>query len=202
MVQTDVVHLVPKPKPAHVGPTDVALVVAARAGETWAQEALYRRYARMVNGLAYRMLGRDADVDDLVQDSFVEALKNLHRLDNPAAFSSWLGSIVVRTAGKRLRTRALLTRLGLRKPAPIDADSVMSSRVPPDVAAELRAIYSVLDPLHYEARNALVLHRVEGMSMPEVAAAMGISLSTAKRRLAVAELALSRLQDAKEPRHE
>ncbi len=193
------IRAVPNPKPQPAGPTDAALVVAARAGESWAQEALYRRYARMVNGLAYRLLGRDADVDDLVQDTFVEALKNLHRLEAPAAFGSWLGSIVVRTASKRLRTRSLLTRLGLRRLAPIDADSVMSSRAPPDITSELRAIYSVLDPLHHEARNALVLHRVEGMSMPEVAATMGVSLSTAKRRLAVAERALLSLSEVKEP---
>ena len=193
------VRSVPNPKPQHVGPTDAALVVAARAGEAWAQEALFRRYARMVNGLAYRLLGRDADVDDLVQDVFIEALKNLHRLEHPNAFGSWLGSIVVRTASKRLRTRSLLTRLGLRRALPIDADSVISSRAGPDVVAELRAVYSVLGPLHHEARTALVLNRVEGMSMPEVAAAMGISLSTAKRRLATAEQALALHAAQKEP---
>lgn len=193
---------VPTPRPQPVGPTDAALVVAARAGEAWAQEALYRRYARMVNGLAFRMLGRDADVDDLVQDSFVEALKNLHRLESPAAFGSWLGSIVVRTASKRLRTRSLLTRLGLRRPTPIDADSVLSSRAPPDVSSELRAVYTVLGPLHHEARTALILNRVEGMSLPEVAATMGVSLSTVKRRLATAEKALSALSPLEEPDHE
>jgi len=202
VVQTHVLRAVPAPRPQPVGPTDAALVVAARAGEAWAQQALYRRYARMVNGLAFRMLGRDADVDDLVQDSFVEALKNLHKLEAPAAFGSWLGSIVVRTAGKRLRTRSLLTRLGLRRPAPIDADTVISSRAPPDVAAELSAVYAVLVPLHHEARAALILNRVEGMSMPEVAATMGVSLSTAKRRLATAEKALAAFARSKESDHE
>src|SRR4051812_39179732 len=91
------------PSQGSLGPTDATLVLAARSGEAWAQEALFRRYSRMVNGLAYRILGRDADVDDLVQDSFLEALRGLERLDNPQAFASWLGSIVVRTAGKRLR---------------------------------------------------------------------------------------------------
>jgi len=152
----------------------------------------------MVNGLAYRMLGRDSEVDDLVQDTFVEALKNLHRLENPGAFGSWIGSIVVRTASKRLRTRSMLTRLGLRRPMPIDADSVISPRAPPEAAMELRAVYTVLAPLHHEARIALVLHRVEGMSMPEVADAMGVSLSTAKRRLATADEALSKMGPAKE----
>jgi RNA polymerase sigma-70 factor (ECF subfamily) len=174
-----------------LGPTDAALVVAARAGEAWAQEALFRRYARMVNGLAFRILGRDADVDDLVQDSFLEALRSLERLDNPQAFASWLGSIVVRTAGKRLRRRSLLNRLGLRRATPIDADTVLSREAPPDVRAELQRIYGALDELHHEARLALVLHRVEGMSLPEAAQTMGISLSTIKRRIQSAERVLS-----------
>jgi len=170
-----------------LGPTDAALVVAARAGEAWAQEALFRRYSRMVNGLAYRILGSDADVDDLVQDSFLEALRSLERLENPQAFASWLGSIVVRTAGKRLRRRSLLNRLGLRRATPIDADTVLSREAPPDVRAELARIYGTLDEMHHEARLALVLHRVEGMSLPEAAETMGISLSTIKRRIQSAE---------------
>lgn len=173
-------------------------MVAARAGESWAQEALFRRYARMVNGLAFRVLGRDADVDDLVQDSFLEAFKNLDRLENPQVFGSWLGSIVVRTASKRLRRRSLLTRLGLRRSQPIEADEIISPTAPPDVRPELRAIYSCLDGMHHESRLALVLHRVEGMSLPEAAEALGVSLSTVKRRLAAAEKKLAQLLPAPE----
>ncbi|MGH7270210.1 MAG: RNA polymerase sigma factor, partial [Polyangiaceae bacterium] len=89
-------------------------MLAARAGEAWAHEALFRRHARMVNGLAFRLMGRDADVDDLVQDAFVTAFSRLQGLGDPQAFSAWLGSIVVRTAGKIIRRRVLLERLGLR----------------------------------------------------------------------------------------
>jgi RNA polymerase sigma-70 factor (ECF subfamily) len=191
VVQTCVVRALRTPSPASQGPSDAALVVAARAGEAWAQEALFRRYARMVNGLAFRILGRDSDVDDLVQDSFLEALRSLERLDNPQAFASWLGSIVVRTAGKRLRRRSMLNRLGLRRTTPIDADDVISREAAPDVRAELRAIYSCLDSMHHESRLALVLHRVDGMSLPEAAEVVGVSLSTIKRRLQAAERVLA-----------
>jgi len=146
----------------------------------------------MVNGLAFRIMGRDGDVDDLVQDSFLEALRHLERLDNPQAFASWLGSIVVRTAGKRLRKRSLLNRLGLRRATPIDADTILSHDAPPDVRADLSRLYASLDEMHHEARTALVLHRVEGMSLPEAANAMGISLSTIKRRIQTAERVLAK----------
>jgi RNA polymerase sigma-70 factor (ECF subfamily) len=175
------------------GPSDAALVVATRAGEAWAQEALFRRYAPMANGLAFRLLGRDADVDDLVQDAFVAAFARLASLQDPQAFAAWLASIVVRTAHKVIRRRRLLERLGLRRAAePIDIDAVATRVAGPDVALELKRTYTYLEALPAEERIAFVLRRVDGMALAEIAEAMGISLATAKRRIAAAEQALER----------
>jgi DNA-directed RNA polymerase specialized sigma24 family protein len=58
------------------------------------------------------------------------------------------------------------------------------------VRADLSRIYASLHGMHHEARTALVLHRVEGMSLPEAAQTMGISLSTIKRRIQSAERVL------------
>jgi RNA polymerase sigma-70 factor (ECF subfamily) len=172
---------------AHAGPSDAALVVAARAGEKWAQEALFRRHARMVNGLAYRLLGRDQELDDLVQTAFMAAFRDLGRLAEPQAFGSWLASIVVRTTHKLLRRRKMLTRLGLREPAHVELDTLLGASLPGTVQRELREIYGVLDALPSEARIALVLHRVDGLSIPEIAERMTLSQSTVKRRLRLAE---------------
>jgi RNA polymerase sigma-70 factor (ECF subfamily) len=169
------------------GPSDTALVLAARTGEKWAQEALFKRHARTVNGLAYRLLGRDEEVDDLVQEAFLAALRSLSRLENPQAFAAWLCSILVRTTHKTLRRRAMLTRLGLRRSTPIDPDVVVSRTAPPEVRSELEAIYGVLDRMRPEVRVALVLQRVEGLSVSEIAEQMGLSVSTVKRRLAMGE---------------
>jgi len=174
------------------GPTDAALVLAARAGESWAQEALFRRHARMALGLAHRLLPHDDEVDDLVQDCFVSALKRLSALDNPQAFAAWLGSIVVRAVGKRLRRRRLLSRLGLRAPEEIDADAIAAPSVPGDVAVELRRVYAIVAQLPAEARVALILRRVDGLEVPEIARRMELSLSTVKRRLKLAEEILER----------
>jgi len=189
--------LVPQPAPESgakpaATPTDAALVLAARAGEEWAREALFRRYARLALGLAYRILPSDLDIDDLVQDSFLYAFERLDGLTNPQAFQAWLSSIVVRTAGKRLRRRKLQVRLGLRSFTPIDADEVISRTAPPDVAAELRAVYGLLEKLPVEERIALVLRRVERLEIPEIAEQMKLSVSTVKRRLSAAEARLER----------
>ncbi len=174
------------------GPSDAALVVAARAGEDWASEALFHRYVRTVNRLAFRLLGRDTDVDDLVQESFAQAFTGLARLDEPGAFGSWLSAIVARTAYKMIRRRQLLRRLGLLgREEPIDPETVISRTAPPDVAAELRAVYQALHRLPAALRVPLVLHRVEGMELQEVAAIVGASLATVKRRIAQAEETLA-----------
>jgi len=193
----------PPPAPAEApatksgaGPSDAALVLAARAGESWAREALFRRYVRLALGLSYRILPSDGDVDDLVQDSFLYAFEHLDKLSNPQAFQAWLSSIVVRTAGKRLRRRRLQVRLGLRSHEPIDVEQVVSRAAPPDVAVELRAVYALLEQLPAEERVALVLRRVERLEIPEIAEYMGLSASTVKRRLNAAE---ERLQRARRP---
>ena len=174
------------------GPSDAALVVAARAGETWAQEALFRRHARMAIGLAHRLLPSDVEVDDLVQDVFVAALQRLGTLQNPQAFEAWLGSIIVNAVSKRLRRRRLLGRLGLRDRETIDLDGLTASTAPGEVAVELRRVYRLLQHLPTEQRVALVLRRIDGMEIPQIAEYMRLSTSTVKRRLKAAEESLER----------
>jgi RNA polymerase sigma-70 factor (ECF subfamily) len=167
-------------------------------GDPAAQEALFRRYAALATGLAHRLLAGDPEVDDLVQDAFVIALRNLSTLRAPEAFSTWLGSIVVRTASKKLRRRRLLERLGLRRSEPIDCDTLIGSEAPPELAAELRDVYTALDRLRPDERLALVLQRVEGQSLAEIAQSLGVSLATAKRRLQTAEARLGRFRSVQE----
>lgn len=177
------------------GSTDAALVIAARAGEAWAREALFRRHARMAVGLAHRLLPSDVEVDDVVQDSFLFALQRLGSLHNPQAFAAWLGSIVVRTASKRLRRRRLLSRLGLRAAAPVDPDRVTAATAPGEVAIELGRVYALVENLPVEQRIALILRRVDGLEIPQIAEYMGLSASTVKRRLKAAEELLERSRE-------
>ena len=167
-------------------PSDAALVVSARAGEMWAKQALFERYTRMASGLAFRLMGRDEDVDDLVQESFAQALAGLDRLQDPQSFASWLCAIIARTAHKTLRRRRLLSRLGLRAPDVIDVDSLVSRDVPADVACEVRQIYGAIGKLPAKLRVPFVLRRVERMALEDVAKIVGVSRATAKRRIALA----------------
>jgi RNA polymerase sigma-70 factor, ECF subfamily len=173
------------------GPSDAALVLEARAGADWAKEALFRRYAPMVNGLAYRLLGGDSDLDDLVQESFAQALSSLHRLKNSETFSAWMSAIVVRTAHKLLRRRRLMTRLGLRRAEPVDWETVIARGVPADVALELRVLYGIVEKMPADLRIPLLLRHVEDASLEETARLTGVYLARVKRRLTKAQATLN-----------
>lgn len=178
--------------PSGVVPSDDLLVRAACAGESWAQEALFRRHMPASLGLAQRMLGRQSEAEDVLQDAFVEAFAQLHRLDNPQAFAAWLRSIILHRVGKHLRRQQLLVRLGLRTRTPIDPDALIAPDAPADAVQELRAVYRLLERLPAEERVALVLRRVEGLELNEIAVQMELSLATVKRRLGAAEARLER----------
>lgn len=162
----------------------------ARAGAAWASEALFRRYAPMVNGLAFRLLGGDSDRDDLVQDSFAQALSSLHRLRNNEVFASWISTIVVRTANKLLRRRRLMTRLGLRRSQPIDMETINARGTPADVMVELRVLYQLVDDMPAKLRIPLLLRHLEDSPLEEIARFTGVSLATVKRRLTEAQALL------------
>ncbi len=92
---------------------DEELVARALAGDGWARGAIFQRYVGEVGDLATRLLGRVADADDVVQDTFVDGLAGLETLRDPRALRSWLLGIAVRRVQRRHRRRALLRRLGL-----------------------------------------------------------------------------------------
>jgi RNA polymerase sigma-70 factor, ECF subfamily len=169
------------------GPTDAALVIEAQRGTIEALETLFRRHAPRVRALALALMGRDSDLDDLVQDSFTQALQSLDKLKVPAAFASWLSAIVVGTAHKLFRRRHLLARLGLLNRDPADLDELVARTASPEIAAELKAAYAAVQSLHDESRTAFLLRRVEGLRLDEIAAQLNVSLSTVKRRLGAAE---------------
>ena len=145
--------------------------------------------------LAFRLLGRNADVDDLVQETFASAFANLDSLRDPAAFAGWIQAILVRTALAWIRKRRIFARLGFgREALRVDLDEVTACVGSPDKQLELRRAYVAIEAMRTEVRVALVLHRIDGMSLEDVARSMKISLATVKRRIAEGQRALDVLE--------
>src|SRR5579862_3734773 len=84
-------------------PDDVELVRRARAGDAWAHEAIYRRYVQRVARVAQRLLRDPAEVDDVVQETFLIAFEKIDALAEPAALRGWLTQIAVSRVHRRFR---------------------------------------------------------------------------------------------------
>jgi DNA-directed RNA polymerase specialized sigma24 family protein len=80
-------------------------------------DEIYRWYCRYVAAVILRLDGRPSELDDLVQDVFVEAAAGIARLREPGAIKGWLATIAVRTVRRRLRMRRAWRFLGLERDA-------------------------------------------------------------------------------------
>ena len=85
--------------------TDAALVGQARAGDPDAFRLLVERHARSLFGLAYRMTGNESDAEDVVQESFLRAYRQLKSFDQRASFGTWLYRIAVNSSLDLVRSR-------------------------------------------------------------------------------------------------
>lgn len=151
-------------------------------------DSVFRRYAPYVAAVAHRLLGRDADVDDTVQEVFLVAVRGLAGVRDPSAVKSWLARIAVRVARRRLQMRRFKTYLGMDDPSAYD--TVADSQASPEQRTLLARVYRVLDGLPADQRIAWTLRHIEGEQLESVAVLAGCSLATAKRRIAAATTAL------------
>jgi len=166
-------------------PETIDLVAEALRGNAEARRSLYDRYQASVNRTAARVAIRPDDVDDLVQDAFVLAFERLERLRDRAAFGAWVRSIVIRLAAKRLRRHRLARRLGLVEAAVLTRTvAVVPGESATEAALVLEETVEALAQLPGQAGEALYLHRIEGMTVPQLARHLGVSEPTVKRRLA------------------
>jgi RNA polymerase sigma-70 factor (ECF subfamily) len=149
---------------------DATWAAAARDGDRAAFGQLYERYARMVHGvlLAKVPVG---EVDDLVQDVFIRALRRLSTLREAASFGAWLAAITRNVANDYHR------RLVPEEPLPDDASDdeikggVSGGDHEGSAAAVLEAVMSLPDAY----RETVILRLVEGMTGPEIAARTGMT---------------------------
>ena len=152
-----------------------------------------------LTGLAYRIVGSVPDAEDVVQDTFTEAFRDLTRLRKLDSLRPWLLQIVVHQAHRRFRRRSILRRLGLyEKTDDAMLASLVDPSAPPETHLELARVDRALQHLSSVERFAWVLRYVEGYSLEEAAAACECSLATIKRRIAKANECVERhLQDGR-----
>lgn len=149
---------------------------------------IFKRFAPYVARIGLRLLGRAADVDDLIQEVFLAAFKQREQLRDPGAAKSWLATVAVRTARRQLRRRRLRQFVGLD--AGVPSLELRDPGLSPERRALLARVYELLDAMPVEQRLAWTLRYVEGEKLEQVATKCGCSLATAKRRIAAAHATL------------
>ncbi|HXU04306.1 MAG TPA: sigma-70 family RNA polymerase sigma factor [Polyangia bacterium] len=149
---------------------------------------LFRRYSPYVATIGIRLLGRDDELDDLVQEVFIEAYRGFHQLRSPDAVKSWLARITVRRAIRRLRRRRLRSFFSLEA-LPSDA-KLADGGATPEEKAEIVSSYRMIERLPVRQRVVWVLKHVEGETLDAIAEMCRCSKTTVQRRLRAAERAL------------
>ncbi|WP_314325902.1 RNA polymerase sigma factor [Paenarthrobacter ilicis] len=173
---------------------DALLAGRAVDGDTAAFEALARRHGPLMRATARRLTGSLADADDVVQESLVQAWKQLDTLRDPAAVKGWLMRIVGSRSIDHLRKRRNHVDLDDaenqmdqdRGPRPQDPEcsAVNSSRV--------EALKAALAELPEEQRRCWVLKEFNDQSYDEIAQMLNISPDSVRGRLARARITLAR----------
>jgi RNA polymerase sigma-70 factor (ECF subfamily) len=166
----------------------------ARVGSTMRDpetfQALYAAHSRYIAGVVHRIISRggraDGELDDIVQETFLDAFETLTTVEEPRSVRAWLVTVAVR------RTRRILARRRRRALFAFWAKDYGPRASDPRDRGPVDDLYDALERIPEDLRIPWVLHRVEQLSLPETATACEISLATVKRRIAEAEERIQR----------
>ena len=180
---------------------DAALVERLRRHEEGAAEALVTAYAGRVFRLALRITGNPPDAEEVVQDALWSVTSKIETFRGNAAFGSWVYRIAANAAYQKRRARrhernetswedwsVALDEAGQMVPAGVDWSPRLND---PALQLELQSVLrAAIEELPNEHRATFLLHDVEGLSNPEIAATLHIKTATVKSRVHRARLHL------------
>ena len=164
-------------------------VERARSGDNEAFRLLVEQYGRAMFRLAYRMTGNEEDAEDVVQEAFLKAYRQIDRYEARASFSTWLYCIASNCALDLIRKRKTRERNRLRGP---DPDRDVLGSIPATTPGPDRELYSsqisasvnaALDELSGQERTAFILRHFEGLSIEEIGLALGTGASATKHSI-------------------
>jgi RNA polymerase sigma-70 factor, ECF subfamily len=165
---------------------DVLLVDRCLTGEPAATRELFRRHRNRVHASLFRVLGSNRDMDDLLQDAFLQVFQSLRGWRAEASLATWIDRVAVRCAYRHLSQRG---RRISTDPLDDDAPAALTSpEAGPGARRQLARdgvarLYAVLDELSPAARLAFSLHELDGRSLAETAALVGSSVTATKLRV-------------------
>jgi RNA polymerase sigma-70 factor (ECF subfamily) len=171
------------------------LVQRARAGDTLAFRELFRVHRADVARLAHRLLGSPSDLEDVVQDVFLQVHRSIRDFRGQARFSTWLYRVTVNVV--LMSRRAARSRPAFVESAEPHVINQSDERALPDeqVSRHLRiqAFRRLLDRLSEKKRTVYVLHELQGVPPTEIAEIVGAPVLTVRTRLFYARRELQQM---------
>lgn len=158
----------------------------ALGGQDAGARELFRRYRGRVHGALYRILGSNAEMEDLLQETFIQVFASLKSWRAEASLATWIDRIAVRVAYKAIgRGQQRRAWLDDAAGALEGADAAVASGGAAEVLARegVRRLYAALDALPPASRIAFALHEIDGRSMAEVAEVTSASVTATKLRV-------------------
>ena len=173
----------------------VLLVIRAARGDQEAFRLLFERYARPVMSFLYDMVGQRELAEDLVQETFVRAYRNLRSHRDPSCFSTWLFGIARNTARELIRSRIREGhRVELEDDEVLEVEDGMKTPDAEFLSKELnRVIHKALGELAEDKRLVFTLKILHQRSYEEIADILHLPIGTVKSRLNRARLALAEI---------
>jgi RNA polymerase sigma-70 factor (ECF subfamily) len=160
------------------------LLERCQRGDREALGEFYRTYRAEVTRNLHRVLGpsrRGADLEDVLQDVFIEAFRSIGRFRGDAKLSTWLYRVCINVALQRLRKGKRLGEVA-ESAAPESATEETPER-DLDARRRIEAVYAILDRLSPKKRVVFILHEIEGREPREIAAIVGAPVLTVRTRL-------------------
>lgn len=164
-------------------PTDEQLAIRARDGEKLAFNQLMQRHAPRLVQFLERQVGGRADAEDVAQNTFIAIHRNLARFDADKSFVTWMFFIARNKAKDHHRRRAVLNWVGFEDRAEIMPSDDPDPETTVGDKADLARADALIRALPEGLRTPLLLSVVEGLSLAEIGAAMGISEKAAEVRV-------------------
>jgi len=183
--------------------SDHVAVARVRAGDEDAYRLLVDRHSRSVFRLAFRMTGNEQDSEDVVQETFMRAYRQLHRWEARSSFSTWLYRIAANYSLDLVRRRKRHGEVAMAESVGPEDEAVHA--LPSTAPGPDRLLFSgrvqqcvagTLNELSQQERTAFVLRHFEGQSIEEISAALGLSGNAAKHSIF---RAVQKLRRALEP---
>ncbi len=165
--------------PALADADDRTLACALIEKNRQAPRVAWTRFAPLVRRILRRSLGPQHDVEDIVQDVFLCLFERVHTLRDPVALKAFVIAITVRTARYEIRRARVRRWVGLSRTAELPDLRVVHADTRSQHA--LIHFYRALNRINERDRTAFVLRFIEGMEAAEVAAALEVSVPTARR---------------------